>query len=223
LYIESDGVYNTNPYAAASTVNGTSYAGVKFNMNGVSDTTPHLLSNQYPTARTLFNIYNTNTVRASVGGFLNWICDSNTNFSKGLDNSTGQNFDGELTNTIGTVFGFPRLTDTSPEPAIATPADGLAAPGNACAASLLVNTTSGSDTITLASGTFPPDIVNAGGLVGGGSVTITNANFAPGTTVVSGAGTSTLTLSNNATATGTGVATVFGGVPPVTSVASTNN
>jgi hypothetical protein len=38
--------------------------------------------------------------------------------------------------------------------------------------------------------------------------------------VVSGAGTSTLTLSNAATATGTGVATVFGGVPPVTSVAN---
>jgi hypothetical protein len=223
LYIESDGVYNTNPYAAASTVDGTSYAGIKFNMNGVSDTTPHLLLNQYPTARTLFNIYNTNTVRASTGGFLNWICDSNTNFNKGLDNSTGQNFDAELTTAIGTTFGFPRLTDTSPEPAIATPADGLAAPGNSCAASLLTNSTSGSDTITLASGTFPPDIVNAGGLVGGGSVTITNANFPAGTTVVSGAGTSTLTLSNNATATGTGVATVFGGVPPVTSVASTNN
>jgi hypothetical protein len=223
LYIESDGVYNTNPYAAAATVNGTSYAGIKFNMNGVSDTTPHLLSNQYPTARTLFNIYNTNTVRASTGGFLNWICDSNTNFSKGLDNSTGQNFDAELTTTIGTVFGFPRLNDTSPEPAIATPADGLAAPGNACAASLLVNTTATSNQITLASGTFPPDIVNAGGLVGGGSVTITNANFPAGTTVVSGAGTSTLTLSNAATTSGTGVATVFGGVPPVTSVASTNN
>ncbi len=219
LYIESDGVYNTNPYAAASTIDGTSYAGIKFNMNGVSDTTAHLLSNVYPTARTLFNIYNTNTVKGSVGGFLNWICDSNTNFSKGLDNSTGLNFDAELTNVIGTVFGFPRLTDTSPEPAIATPADGLAAPGNSCAASLLTNSTISTDTITLASGTFPPDIVNAGGLVGGGSVTITSANFPAGTTVVSGAGTSTLTLSNNATATGTGVATVFGGVPPVTSVA----
>ena len=27
LYIESNGVYNTNPYAAASTINGTSYTG----------------------------------------------------------------------------------------------------------------------------------------------------------------------------------------------------
>ena len=27
LYIESNGVYNTNPYAAASTIDGTSYSG----------------------------------------------------------------------------------------------------------------------------------------------------------------------------------------------------
>ena len=62
--------------------------------------------------------------------------------------------------------------------------------------------------------------MNAGGLVGGGSVGISNADFPAGTTVVSGAGTSTLTLSNNATATGTGVATVFAGVPAVTAVAN---
>ena len=30
LYIESNGVYNTNPYAAASTINGTSFAGRRF-------------------------------------------------------------------------------------------------------------------------------------------------------------------------------------------------
>jgi hypothetical protein len=152
----------TNPYAGAANIDGTSYTGIKINMNGVTPTTPHLLQNQYPTAITLFNVYNTSTVRASVGGFLNWICDSNTNFNKGLDNTTGQNFDSELTTTISSVFGFPRLTDTSPEPAIATPADGVPAPNNSCAASLPVTTTSGSNQITLASGTFPPDIVNAG-------------------------------------------------------------
>ena len=126
-------------------------------------------------------------MRASTGGFLNWICDGNSNFSKGLDNSTGLNFDSELTNAIGSVFGFPRLTDESAAPAISTPADNIAAPNNACAANLPVSTTSGSNTITLtAGGNFPADIVNAGGLVGGGSVGVSDAGFPAGTTVVSG-------------------------------------
>jgi hypothetical protein len=220
LYIESNGVYNTNPYAAASTIDGVSYTGVKVGENGKTTTTANLLSNNYPTARTLFNIYNSNTVRASTGGFLNWICDGNSNFSKGLDNSTGVNFDQELTNAIGTTFGFPRLTDESAAPAISTPADNIAAPNNSCAATEAVNTTSGSNQISLASGTFPADIVNAGGLVGGGNVGVSGAGIPAGTTVVSGAGTSTLTLSNNATATATSVSTVFAGVPAVTAVAN---
>lgn len=223
LYIESDGVYNTNPYAAATTIAGVGYSGLKVPLNTKLPTTPTKLQNTYPTARTLFNIYRSGTIRASAGGFLNWICDGGTNFSKGLDNSTGINFDTELTNVIGSQFGFPRLTDTTPAPATGTPADGLAAPNNSCAASLAVNTTSGSNTVTLtAGGNFPPDIVNVGGLVGGGSVTVTGTGIPSGTTVVSGAGTNTLTLSNTATATSgvSGVAAVFGGVPAVTVVAN---
>ncbi len=224
LYIESNGVYNTNPYAAASTIDGTSYSGVKVEENAKSPTTSTELTNNYPTARTLFNIYNSNTVRASTGGFINWVCDSNTNFSKGLDNTTGLNFDSELTTAISTTFGFPRLTDESAAPAIGTPADNQPAPNNTCAASLAVNTTSGSNQVTLtAGGNFPVDIVNAGGLVGGASVGVSNANIPSGTTVTSGAGTSTLTLSQSATATGTSVATVFAGVPAVTAVASSQN
>jgi hypothetical protein len=224
LYIESDGVNNTNPYAGATTIAGVGYAGLKVPLNSKLPTTPTKLQNTYPTARTLFNIYLPTTVRASTGGFLNWVCDSNTNFSKNLDNSTGGNFDAELTNTISTVFGFPRLSDISAAPSIGTPADGLAAPNNSCAASLAVSTTSGSNQITLtAGGNFPIDIVNAGGLVGSTSVTVTGAGIPLGTTVTSGSGTSTLTLSANASATATGVTTVFGGVPAVTSVASTQN
>ena len=195
LYIESDGVYNTNPYAAATTIAGVGYSGLKVPLNGKLPTTPTKLQNTYPTARTLFNIYRTSTIRASAGGFLNWVCDGNTNFNKGVDNTTGINFDTELTNAIGSVFGFPRLTDTTVAPAIGTPADGLAAPNNSCAASLAVNTTSGSNTITLTGGgNFPPDIVNAGGLATGGSVTVTGTGIPASTTVSSGAGTSTLTL-----------------------------
>ena len=229
LYIESNGVFNTNPYSAAATINGTSYSGNKLEEDGSSTTTPNLLQNHYPTARTLFNIYRTDTIRASAAGFLNWICDSNTNFSKGLDNTSGLNFDGELTTVIGSVYGFPRLTDTTAAPAISTPADGQAAPNNSCAASLPVSSTSGSTSITLTGGgNFAADITNAGGLAGGNSslsgspndVGIVSADFPAGTFVVSGAGTSTLTLSQAATATGTSESTVFTGVPAVTSVGS---
>jgi hypothetical protein len=221
LYIESNGVFNTDPFSADTTINGVSFSGAKLKENNVGVSAATELNNTFPTARTLFNIYRTDTIRASTAGFLNWICDGNTNFSKGEDNSTGLNFDTELGNNIGTVFGFPRLTDATPPAATGTPADGIAAPNNSCAANLPVSTTSGSNTITLtAGGNFAPDIVNAGGLVGGGSVGLTGAGIPAGTTVVSGAGTSTLTLSNAATATGTGVATAFSGVPSVTSVPS---
>jgi hypothetical protein len=220
LYIESNGVYDTNPYAAASTIDGTSYTAVKVAENTKSPTAAAELSNAYPTAITLFNVYLTNTVRASTAGFLNWICDADANVDKSVDNSTGVNFDTELGTLISTVYGFPRLSDESAAPAVSTPADNVAAPNTSCAANLAVTTTAGSDTITLsAGGNFPVDILNAGGLVGGGSVGITSANFPAGTTVVSGAGSSTLRLSQNATASGTGVSTNFAGVPAITAVA----
>ena len=227
LYIESNGVYNTNPYAGAVTINGTSYSGAKVSLNGVDPNTPQLLNNSYPTARTLFNIYNSNTVRASTGGYLNWICDGNTNFTKGVDDSTGANFDTELTTIIGSVFGFPRLTDTSTG-GTTTPADNLAAPNTSCAATLQVNTTASSNQVTLTGGgNFAASIVNSGQLANGsyhgGSVLVTGTGIPSNTTVVSGAGTGTLTLSNNATATATGVSVLFGGVPSVTSVATSQN
>jgi hypothetical protein len=220
LYIESNGVFNTNPFAAGTAVNGTSFSGFKLTENGEGTTTPNLLNNLYPTAITLFNIYNSNTVRGSTGGFLNWICDGNTNFDKGLDNTTGANFDAELSTLIGTTFGFPRLTDEAPNASVAQPADNVPAPNTTCSASLPVTATSGQSTITLTGGgTFPPDIVNAGQLASGGNVGIISADFPSGTTVVSGQGTATLTLSKVATASGS-VATNFLGVPAVTSVES---
>jgi len=223
LYVESNGVVNTNPYAGAVTIDGTSFSGSKVEENGSSPTTATILQNTYPTAITLFNVFLTNTIRASTGGFLNWICDGNTNFENGSDNSTGLNFDAELSTLISTTYGFPRLTDESASPAITTPADGVPAPNNTCAASLAVTSNSGSDTVTLtAGGNFPVDIYNAGDLVGGGNVGIANANFPSGAYVVSGAGTATLTLSQNATASGS-APTVFSGVPGVTSVASSQN
>jgi hypothetical protein len=225
LYIESNGVFNTNPYAAASTIDGTSYSGTKLTENGVNTQSSHLLANSYPTARTLFNIYRSDTVRASTAGFLNWICDSNTNYLKGIDNTTGLNFDTEVTTAISSVFGFPRLTDASKAVSPVTPLDAVPAPNDTCSASLPVTTTIGTNTITLTTGgpAFPASIVNAGGLNGSqvngaNNVVVNDTNFPAGTYVVSGAGTNTLTLSQNATASGTSVTTTFTGVPAVTSV-----
>jgi hypothetical protein len=105
----------------------------------------------------------------------------------------------------------------STAPAIGIPADGQPAPNTTCAASLTVTSNSGSDTISLtAGGNFPVDIYNEGGLVGGTNVDIASADFPVGTYVVSGAGSTMLTLSADATASGT-AATVFSGVPGVTS------
>jgi len=225
VYISSNGIFNTNPYSAAATIHGQSFSGVKLTENGgILPTTANLLSNTYPTARTLFNIYRTSTVRASTGGFMNWTCDGNVNFQKGLDNSTGKNFDSELGTIIGTTNGFPRLTDESAAPAIGTPADHQAAPNNTCAAALSVSTTNGSSNITLAAGgNFPPDIVNAGGLPSPfNNVGVSGTGIPTGAFVSSGSGTATLTLSAPATATGTATL-VFAGVPAVTSVASSQN
>ncbi len=64
-----------------------------------------MLNNIYPTARTLFNIYNPATVRASTAGFINWVCDSQSAITKQKDNYSGLNFDTELGNIIGS-FGL---------------------------------------------------------------------------------------------------------------------
>ena len=227
LYVESNGVFNTNPYAAAVTINGTSYSGNKVEENGMTPFAGNLLDNSFPTAVTLYNLYRTDTVRASTGGFLNWICDGDDNFDKGLVTSTGVNFDSQLTTTISSVYGFPRLTDTSAPTAITTPADGQPAPNTTCAASLTV-TTSGS-TITLSGGgSFPPDIVDAGDLYGKNStlpqfpndVGVIGLGIPVNDYVVSGQGTGTLTLNAPVTTNESNISVTFTGVPAVTSVAN---
>ncbi len=140
IYFESNGVYNTDPFAGTAKVTNTntsttiSYTASKLSENGYTPTSPNLLNNFYPTAFSLSNIYRTDTVRASTAGFLNWICDANNNFTKGTDNSTGLNFDSELNTLITGTFGFVRLDDISVSPSNGlTPLDGLAAPNTQCA------------------------------------------------------------------------------------------
>ncbi len=145
LYFISNGVYNSSPYSASAIINGSKFSGTKLTVNGGLNSTAAVLNNTYATARTLFNIYRTGTVRASTAGFLNWVCDSQSAITKQKDNSTGINFDSELTTVIGS-FGFIRLTDAS---AVATggntPADNVSGGGinTTCASALNGGSTAG--------------------------------------------------------------------------------
>ena len=219
LYIESNGVVNTNPHAGVVQVGATSFSAVKVNEVGENYTTPHMLNNILPTARTLFNIARTDTVRASTAGFLNWICDSQSAITKGTDNTTGVNFDSELTTLINTQFGFIRLSDTSAGPSNGgTPGDNLSAPNTTCAVSQTGVAISGT-TLTLASGTFPAAFSNGATITGDGIVN------SPATTIVSGAGTNTLTISQAAsasTANPPGGTVSVPGQPAIQSVPSAN-
>ena len=75
-----------------------------------------LINNLFPIARTLYNIYRTDTVRASTADFLNWICDSNNAYTKGIDQNTGQNYNNEITAALQTTYGFIRLNTQSASP-----------------------------------------------------------------------------------------------------------
>jgi ABC-type phosphate transport system substrate-binding protein len=116
----SNGVFNSNIHSREVTLSsGVTYAAVKMTLNGVVPTTSPsgtLMNNTFPTARTLYNIYRTDTVRASTADFLNWICDSNNAFTKGVDNNTGQNYNNEITAAIQTTYGFIRLNSLTASP-----------------------------------------------------------------------------------------------------------
>lgn len=210
LYFMSNGVYNTNSYVGQTTVNGVNYAANLVGENGSFSGAATELNNSYPTARTLANIINSATVTHSTAGFMNWICDAGTNFTKGVDLSNGLNYDSELSNVISTTFGFPRLTDTS-TPVSTTPADNVIAPNDDCVAQIPV-TANGTNTVTYAGtgSAFPADILNGG--------TVTGAGLPGGTTVTSAGGSTTLTLSNPLSTSGT---LEFFGVPAVTTTSAT--
>ncbi len=150
LYYESNGVYLSTPYSGQVTVNGAPFSGTKLTLNGTGNSTANVLNDVYPTSRTLFNIYRTGNVKASTAGFLNWICDSQTAITKQKDNSTGVNFDQELTNIIGS-FQFIRLTDTSASASNGdTPPDNVSGGGinTSCASGVTAGAGNGTPAIT---------------------------------------------------------------------------
>jgi len=216
LYFMSNGVYQTNNFVGETQIGSTQFAANLVGENGQFSGTTTELNNVYPTARTLANIINYATVRQSTAGFMNWICDAGTNFSKATDLSTGANLDTEIGNIVSTNFGFPRLSDIS-SPVSATPADNVIAPNDDCAAQIPVSV-DGSGNITVASGgalavgaNFPTDLINGGSVIGTG--------VPSGTTLTSSGGSSTITLSNPLSA---GTYTLeFSGVPSVVAASAT--
>jgi hypothetical protein len=237
LYFMSNGVYNSNPNAPVSQLTpgtGTVPAGVptaytasQLNGNGVQ---PSILAerlNQFPTSRTLFNIYRNDNIKAAAGGYLNWQCSTagDGSWTKGLNQISGNNFDQDITNTINGTYGFSRLTDTTPElsAAVITPADNLIAPNSECAAQISF-TENGSTTLTLNTGTAYSTLPTS--IQPGWSVT--GAGIPAGTVIAAGGvGSTTLTLNHAATqgTVGSPVAAtiIFSGHPPVLAVASPND
>ena len=228
IYFMSYGVESTNPYVAATTIGSTNYAVNILGLNGKFPGATTELNNSYPTARTLSNIIIPTTVRQSTAGFMNWICDSNADFQKGTDASTGTNYDQELNSLISTQYGFPRLTDLSTPVAVNPPADNTTAPNDDCVAQIPV-TADGSSTITVTGGgNFPASIIpyssfsSAAQSAGAGTVAAiagVTANVPSGTEVTSSGGGSSLTLSNPIPA--SNYTLEFYGVPPVLTSSST--
>lgn len=156
LYFISFGVYNTNTIADQTSIEvnpgvvtggkPTTFTASLIASNEDFANTGDNRSNTYAISRTLFNIYNGSNIRASVGGFLNWLCDgggaSGTGTgavspmqAKGPDRFTGANYDQDLTNIIVGKYGFSRLSDTTPElPITSQTVNGVVNPNGTCAA-----------------------------------------------------------------------------------------
>ena len=229
LYFESLGVYSTNPNAQVTSIeipsNATAglipsgqpstFLAGQMSANGTKILVGSETTNVYAMDRTLFNAYNTNSLKASVGGFLNWMCDANSDFQKGVDRIAGGNYDTDLTNLIQGQFGFSRLSDITPELAAnlqTTTGDNIGDQRNGtCAANLAVASTggSGSNTVTLTAA--PPAPVQVGWPV---SVPAGYGVAIPANTVVLG-------ISNSPTPGVISLGTTTGA--PSTTVASASN
>jgi hypothetical protein len=241
LYSMSYGVFGVNAHASVASIEsgkipagdpGTFTAQI-LQANGVAASDARERSNAYPMSRTLFNIYRTDTVRASTAGFLDWLCDSNSSIQKGTDQIGRSNYDNDLTNVINGQYGYSRLTDATPELAInaQTPADNVPGGGvnGSCDANLQItpggiNATSTTVTLTSAA----PSTVQVGWTVeipDGSSIALpTTSTTYPDDTLDTVAAVSgdTITLTSPAVA-GTGAtapaAIYFPGEAPVLAVA----
>jgi len=238
LYYMGLGAYDSNPNASIANLEvnaGVVPAGDPSTFtesllfgNGVQPTIAHERNNSFPTSRTLFNIFRTDKVRASVGGFLNWLCDSNSGgqIAKGTNHVDGGNFDTDLTNIINGQFGFSRNTDATPELSASQQltANGVTNPNGSCEATQSVASggiTNGNATITVTAAV--PSTVQVGWTV---TIPAGFSSALPASTTVASVSGSTITL-NNAPVAGTGSnppsTLYFPGHPPVLTVTDPNS
>ena len=107
LYYMSYGYYVSNAFSRGG--------GTATKINGVAVSAINIAGASPPaTFRTLYNVYRTSTLRASVAGFLNWIhINDSAKADHGVDLTTGKNYFDEINNTISTQFGFVRAFDTA--------------------------------------------------------------------------------------------------------------
>jgi hypothetical protein len=238
LYFEGLGVYSTNTNAQTTSIEvpGTSTSGLvpsgqpssfvasQMKANNVKASLTNELQNGNAMARTLFNIYRTDSIKASTAGFLNFICDDNSSFQKGIDRVNGGNFDTDLTNIIGGQYGFQRLTDSTGELQTSkqVPADGITNLNGTCAANLAIASTGGAGSSTITLSAAAPPTVQAGWPV---SIPAGYGVAIPSGDTVQSVSSTTITLTNPLVA-GTGSGTpstlYFPGQAPLLSVTAPN-
>ena len=237
LYFESLGVYSTNPNAQVASIETptgstsglipsgqpSTFLAAQMSANGLKGSLTNELPNTYAMSRTLFNVLATGKIKASVGGFVNWMCDSNGAFQKGQDHVNGGNFNTDLTNLILGQYGFQQLSDTTAELAVnkqTVAGDNIAGNVNgSCAASLPVASTGGVGTNTITVGTLgssstptaPPAPVQVGWPV----------SLPAGSSVATPSNTVILGISNSPTPGVISLGTTTGG--PSTTVAAASN
>ncbi len=238
LYYMGLGAYNTNPNAGVSSIqvnagvippgDPSTFTETPLFGNGVQPTIAHERNNSFPTSRTLFNIFRTDRVRASTGGFLNWLCDSNSGgqITKGTNHVDGGNFDTDLTNIINGQYGFSRNTDATPELSASQQltANGVTNPNGQCAATQVIaagGITNGNATITLTAAV--PSTVQVGWTV---TIPAGFSSALPVSDTVQSVSGSTITLTGAPVA-GTGSnapsTLYFPGHPPVLAVTDANS
>lgn len=133
LYYESYGVALSHPYTAEvaiptgcsktacvlppsadnlMTVDGVAMSeGCDYNDPGICTTlagnAPPDGTNDATTARDLYNMVITTSIRGSVAGFMNYICDANNPSEYGIDLTNGLNYGNEIIDQVDNDFGFP--------------------------------------------------------------------------------------------------------------------